>query len=155
MKTLNIQQHRFNAWVVIRRAEDVQGAWVAHCLDFDIVSQGSDLQDALRMIVEALSLCFEDDLRADRLPPMRPAPDALWQELLGIQREGVPVGDEELKDDSKIGLVALQLQLDVLRVSVQKAARAQSRKRRGAPENPWLPGVAYARPRDAVSLGAA
>ena len=67
-------------------AQDVPGAWLALCLDFDVVSQGSSLEDAMSMIREAVELTAADDLAQGRDPALRRAPkedwDAFWREAI-------------------------------------------------------------------------
>jgi predicted RNase H-like HicB family nuclease len=48
--------------VLIREAEDLPGCWVAHCLDWDVVTQGDSPLAAAEAIVEALALVAEADL---------------------------------------------------------------------------------------------
>jgi len=57
------------------RAEDVPGCWVAHCLDFDIMSIGDSPQHALEMVREAVGLALADDLNHGRDPHERRADD--------------------------------------------------------------------------------
>ena len=75
-------------------AEDVPGIWVAHCLDFDVVSQGTSLSDAMGMIREAVELTVIDDLGRGLDPHLRRAPkeewDAFWGAVAGAVAQ--PVG---------------------------------------------------------------
>ena len=53
--------------------------WIAHCLELDLVSQGKSPTDAVRMLMEALTLAAEDNLAAGRPPwEFRPAPADVW-----------------------------------------------------------------------------
>lgn len=53
--------------------------WAAHCLDFDIVSQGDGPLDAFLDVYEALTVWLEDDLvRGFDPTERRPAPSEYW-----------------------------------------------------------------------------
>lgn len=65
--------------VVIARAEDLPGQWVAHCLDFDIISHGATVEEAARMVIEATKMTIEDDARAGLDPTTRRAPEDHWR----------------------------------------------------------------------------
>jgi len=86
----------FPCWALIRPAEDLPGQWVAHCLEFDVVSQGDSPKHALEMIVEATAMVIEDDLNSDRNPHSRRAPSEFWDELRRIQERGQKVDDLEV-----------------------------------------------------------
>jgi len=47
--------------VKISPAEDVPGQWLAHCLDFGVMTQGDSPQHALEMVIEAVTMVIEDD----------------------------------------------------------------------------------------------
>lgn len=66
-------QRLFSGWVYISRAPDIEGAWIAHCVDFDIMSQGDSPLHALEMVREALELAFADDLNQGLDPAERGA----------------------------------------------------------------------------------
>lgn len=74
----------FTGWVYITRAEDVAGCWVAHCLEYDIVSMGDSPQDALANVREAVGIALADDLNNDLDPSSRRAPDEEWAPLLSL-----------------------------------------------------------------------
>ena len=81
----------YNFWVVVRPAEDLPGQWVAHCLDLDVVSQGTSLQHAVEMVGEAIGLTAVEDLIASRDPLIRRAPEEFWADLYTLLREGKKV----------------------------------------------------------------
>jgi predicted RNase H-like HicB family nuclease len=85
-----IVTHRrtFSCWAIIRPAEDIPGEWVAHCLDFDVVSQGRSPEHALDMIQEATAMTICDDLNGDRDPMVRRAPGEDWALLYEVVRKG-------------------------------------------------------------------
>ena len=65
-------------WLKVSRARDVPGEWVAHCLDFDVVTQGNSRAHALRMVREAVEIVVREDLAAGRNPHARRAPPEFW-----------------------------------------------------------------------------
>ncbi|MGH8750037.1 MAG: type II toxin-antitoxin system HicB family antitoxin, partial [Burkholderiales bacterium] len=75
----------YTAWVILSPAQDVPGTWVAHALDFDVVTQGSSAEDALRMGFEAVAIVLSDDLRDGRDPYRRRAPSECWAQLHELQ----------------------------------------------------------------------
>lgn len=97
----------YNLWFVFRRAEDVPGEWVGHCLDLDVISQGTTLQHALRMLGEACFMVVRDDVSAGRDPLDRRAPQPSWDSMFNIANHGRPVDFNSL-DETKVSFVACQ-----------------------------------------------
>lgn len=58
----------YKTWVLLRPAEDLAGAWVAHSLEFDVVSQGNSAEHAMEMVAEAVNMVVQDDLNDGRDP---------------------------------------------------------------------------------------
>jgi len=89
--------YSFGFWVVLKKAEDVPGQWVAHCLDIDVVSQGNSLPHAIEMINEAMIMTLVDDLQHGRNPLERSAPKKFWDELWEVVKNGqrLTVGDAQ------------------------------------------------------------
>lgn len=52
----------FNLWALIEPSEEVEGEWLAHCLNLDVMSQGSSPEEAIDMIIEASEMVIEDRL---------------------------------------------------------------------------------------------
>jgi predicted RNase H-like HicB family nuclease len=79
-------QRSFQArvWIIIERAEDIPGEWVAHCLDFDVVAQGRDPHQAFDMASESIGMIVFDDLERGANPRERRAPEQYWQRLSHI-----------------------------------------------------------------------
>jgi hypothetical protein len=88
----------FNVWVIARPSPDVPGQWVAHCLDFDVVSMGDSLDHALRMVHEASVMVALDDLNKDREPLERRAPPEFFGELYGLFERGEKMSYEQLRE---------------------------------------------------------
>lgn len=75
--------------VLIYRAPDVEGQWVAHCLNWDLVSQGDSPGHAAQMIAEAAVLAIEEDKAEGFDSAKRPsAPKELWDLFSQTQRRG-------------------------------------------------------------------
>lgn len=89
----------FNFWVLVVPADSVPSEWVAHCLDFDIVSQGTSAEEAFDQILDAVSVCLSDDLArgADPLVVRPRAPVECWEQLHAIVAGGEKVSSNELR----------------------------------------------------------
>lgn len=86
------EERVYDAWVVVRRAEEVPGEWVAHCLDFDLVTQGVSLTEATDAAIEAIGMVLVDDIDADLDPYARRAPQRFWTDLYETISESRPMG---------------------------------------------------------------
>lgn len=116
----------YNFWIVVRPSEQLEGQWVAHCLELDIVSQGNSIAHAFKMISEAVCMVIADDLE-DNLDPRsrRPAPKEYWDELWSALSRGEPTDFASLNeaDNASISFVAAQM---VIRAASQ--VKEQSRE---------------------------
>jgi len=79
-------------WVLLTPAEPGLNAWpeptIAHCLDVDVVAQGPTRADALALLVEAITLCIEDDRAAGRdVRDRRTTPSEDWRQLANVVLE--------------------------------------------------------------------
>jgi predicted RNase H-like HicB family nuclease len=125
--------HRsYNFWFLIQRAPDVPGEWTAHCLELDVVSQGSSLQQALDMVTEACLMVIGDDLAAARDPLSRRAPDRFWEEMYRLVRQSRRVDDPSRLDEGEVNFLVAQTTCVVTAMPVGqlKPAPPVSRKRR-------------------------
>jgi predicted RNase H-like HicB family nuclease len=86
-----VERRLFEAWLVVRRADDLPGEWVAHCLDFDIFAQGNSLTHAVEAAHEAIGLVLADDLGAKRDPNDRRAPQSFWDDLYDTIAQSQPI----------------------------------------------------------------
>ena len=78
--------------VLIHREPGLEGQWVAHCLNWDLVSQGESPANAVKMIVEAIVLAIVEDAREGLDPNDRPpAPDDLWKLFANTQQHGTRI----------------------------------------------------------------
>lgn len=104
-----------NAWFLFERSQQLSNTWVAHCLDLDVVTYGSNLDDALRMGIEAAQMALSDDLAAGLDSRRRRAPEEDWQrlyELMANATKRIPVqmlGERQ----SEVRIVAANLELSV------------------------------------------
>lgn len=106
----------FNLWVVVKPAEDLPDQWVAHCLDLDVVTQGTSYKHAMNMVFEAASMVVVDELVAGRDPLARRAPPEDWADLYRILNEGHHVSFAQLErgvDREYVKAVASQVVLSV------------------------------------------
>jgi predicted RNase H-like HicB family nuclease len=86
----------YTAWVIISPAEDVKGAWIAHALEFDVITQGDSAAHAFRMIAEAVALFLDDTLRRGGNPTARRAPPECWEPLLELFTHGEQVAQKAI-----------------------------------------------------------
>ena len=103
----------YNFWFVFQRAEDVPGEWVGHCLELDVVSQGTSLKHAMAMLSEACFMTVCDDLLSARDPLDRRAPDEYWKALYDIVNHGTVVSFSAL-DETKVHSTACQVQITMI-----------------------------------------
>jgi predicted RNase H-like HicB family nuclease len=74
---------------LVSPARDVAGQWVAHCLNWDVVSQGDSPSHAISMLVEAVEMVIEADDEDDFDSELRPAaPEECWTVFSRIQHHG-------------------------------------------------------------------
>jgi len=84
----------YPVWVVLRPAEDVPGQWVAHCLEFDVVTQGNSPSHALNMAREATEIVVENQ----RDPFLRRAPDQFFVEFVKLLRNARKIELSQLEN---------------------------------------------------------
>jgi predicted RNase H-like HicB family nuclease len=113
-------RRRFSCWAIIQPAEDIPGQWVAHCLDFDVVTFGSSVEQALKLLHDATAMTISDDLNRGADPADRQAPQELWTPLYRIIREGERFDTVAEVSDSIVGeaarpIIAVQLAIEVHR----------------------------------------
>lgn len=78
--------------VLVTPSKDVQGQWVAHCLNIDVVTQGDSIQHAFAMAREAVMQVVEDDLAHGFDPLERPdADESCWRVMQQTVRQGRPL----------------------------------------------------------------
>jgi hypothetical protein len=103
----------YAAWVVLSPAADVPGAWMAHALEFDVVTQGDNAEDAYRMAADAVEIVLVDDLRRGADPFARRAPAECWWPLVEVWEHGERLGRPEFMDRLRhpqgVGAFAVQM----------------------------------------------
>lgn len=83
--------------VLIRPAPELEGQWVAHCLNWDLVSQGSSPSHAASMIAEAILLAIREDAEAGLDPAQRrPAPHEYWELFSKTQYNGTRIASADV-----------------------------------------------------------
>ena len=118
----------FSGWVYISRAESVPGEWIAHCLDFDIVTQGSSPQQALAMAREAVEMCIADDLNSGLNPFERRADPEDWAPLYRLfeHHAAIPV---DTMDRTTFNEFAVQMTFELVRLpAANKVTPAEPRQ---------------------------
>lgn len=103
-------KHDYNFWVLVQPSADVPGEWIAHCLEVDVVTQGTSINDAFKMAAEATTMVVCEDLAAGRNPLDRRAPDEFWAELWPVVNDGSRKSLREVAANSgSVRCVAAQL----------------------------------------------
>ena len=116
MQMMSISLH-----IVVRRAPDVPGQWLAHCLELDVVSQGNSLQHAITMIREAVEIVVIDDLSKGFDPLRRRASQEDWDDLWARMNKAGPIDLAETVRSEPEFLV-LESVLTLAKVSPQELA---------------------------------
>ena len=83
---------------ILIEPSEIEGQWVSHCLEFDVISQGDSPSHALEMLQNALEICIREDLESGVRPDGRgPAPREAWDEFQSAftPDEVVPYVDEK------------------------------------------------------------
>ena len=97
--------------VLIQPAPELQGQWIAHCLNWDLITQGDSPAHVTEMIVEAIVLAIEEDTSEGLNPDDRPsAPDDCWDLFRKTQHEGfriVSADVDSLKSSSDVVIAAV------------------------------------------------
>lgn len=107
-----LERRKYPCWVHISPSSTIDGLWVAHCLELDVVSQGSSPTDALEMVGEASAMLLIDDLNEELDPLDRRAPEECWDHLFAIFKEGDKVDATGLAEvDAPRFEYAIQIQL--------------------------------------------
>lgn len=95
--------------IVVAPAEDIAGMWVGHCLNFDVISQGSNPNEAFEAVIEAVAMAVTDDLDAGLDPHGRPsAPPEDWELFVEAMKHGQKVRMSEVEADSRNVVLATQ-----------------------------------------------
>ena len=72
--------------VVVYEAEDLRGQWIAHVLDFDVMSQGNAPDHAIGMASAAAEICVDTIRRREGAYQVAPLEE--WGRFLRICRTG-------------------------------------------------------------------
>jgi predicted RNase H-like HicB family nuclease len=116
----------YTAWVLVTPAEDLPGTWVAHALEFDVVTQGASADAALRMVFEAVAMVLTDDQQDGLDPYRRRAPSECWQQLREIMEHGERIEGSELNAkvrESAFDALAVMMWLQKLSVAPAEGTR--------------------------------
>jgi predicted RNase H-like HicB family nuclease len=142
------QKPFYTAWVVLSPAGDVAGAWIAHALEFDVVTQGDSAEHAYRMAAEAVEMVLADDLSRGADPFARRASAEFWQPLLELWEHGERMGQSEFLDrlhnSGDFGVFAVQMIFRPERGEVPSGKRTPSKPPYDAPLAFTTPSSAHA-----------
>lgn len=98
----------YNLSMHFHHPDDLPSVWVVHVLDFDVITQGDDLQHALKMAVEASALVVQWDVVAGKDPADRRAPAADWDAFFDVVTQGQASAGLESLVESKVHTLAVQ-----------------------------------------------
>lgn len=98
----------YNLSMLFERPADLPSIWCVHVLDFDVISQGDNLQHALAMGLEAAMLVVQWDAEAGKDALDRRAPAELWDEFRNIVLHGQPMDGFAQVDELHLKAVAVQ-----------------------------------------------
>lgn len=123
----------FRLWALIERSPDIEGEWVAHCLDVDVVSQGTSVMHALDMLGEAVMMTIVEDLDGGSDPLLRRAPNEYFERLHKVVMSGDRVPREvalAADQGNFIYAVSFGVVVDKVKAST-KASKAKKRHASG------------------------
>lgn len=98
-----VEERFYKSWVVVEPTE-LEGEWLAHVVDFDIVTQGEGWEGALRNAYDAMAsaLCADLDVGLD--PEKRPpAPPEIRHLLDQVLKNGEPTDRDVIEEKVKGG----------------------------------------------------
>lgn len=75
----------YTFWIKVAPTE-IEGQWVAHCPDFDVMSQGNGPAHAVQMLHEALAMSIVDDVVNNIDPHSHRVPVAEWDAFMTMVR---------------------------------------------------------------------
>jgi hypothetical protein len=105
----------YHPWARVYPAPDLPGEWIAHCLDFDVVTQGRDPLHAMHMLLEAVCLVVSSDVRRGADPLDRRADDEDWEPLWRTVNGGQSIDIREVSlAEAERFVFATQFKLDVM-----------------------------------------
>lgn len=126
-----LEKRVYSCWIVVEPAEDMPGTWVSHCLNFDVVSYGDSVVDAVVSVCEAVEDVVIDDL-SNGLDPLQrgsTTPSGCWERLKKIVEAGKPVKMSEVASGSKLYLahqVNFVAEIETVKIPASRdAARAE------------------------------
>lgn len=94
-----------NLWVLVWKdpeiSEEDGHCWIAHALNYDVVSQGRTVSHAVAQAREAAEIFMLDRLNAGRDPLEYKAPQEDWDRLAHIHQQGRRVAIGELSDEER------------------------------------------------------
>ncbi len=97
--------------VLIHAAEDVPGQWIAHCLNWDLISQGDSPSHAAKSMAEVIALAIDEDASEGlRAEDRGPAPATYWDVFRRTHQDGarVAAGDvDRLAQKSRLVVAAV------------------------------------------------
>jgi hypothetical protein len=104
----------FNLTAMVEPAHDLPEQWVAHVLEFDVVTQGDSPFDAYRMAFEAAMMVAIDDASEGVDPLLRRAPEKYWEgfyRCMNSNPKSVELAKVDASDRQKMYIIFFELPL--------------------------------------------
>lgn len=134
----------YNLSMLFERPDDLPAVWCVHVLDFDVITQGDNLEHALSMALEASAMVVQWDTQAGKDPLDRRADDADWDRFRQLQLHGHPVANFAAIDEKNLQSLGLQ----GMAMFVWPPVQATSTRRHGRParSEPQTPPATFREP---------
>ncbi|MFZ4580441.1 MAG: type II toxin-antitoxin system HicB family antitoxin [Myxococcota bacterium] len=124
-----------NVSILFKPSKKLRGVWVAHVLDFELVTQGDSLKHAFQMALEAIGLVILADREAGKDRARRKAPARYWDAFRRVTEEGRPI--EELGQDGDADAFAVVAQVWVMdRPAAQESPRPPAKAKTAPASRP-------------------
>ncbi len=105
---MNMTTKFYNLSMLFTHPPDIPAIWVVQILDFDLVTQGDSLAQAMQMALEATALIVQWDVAAGKDPADRRAPAEEWDAFLEVVTHGQALTGLQSVDEKHLRALAVQ-----------------------------------------------
>lgn len=95
---MTVRRAIHSLWFIARQSDDVPGDWEAHCLEFDLLSQGRTPHEALELCLDAAAIHVRESLRDGSDPYATRAPNEFWNLRNSIVEVGEKLSPQQFHD---------------------------------------------------------
>ncbi len=130
-----LSTREYHLWAVARPSPDVEGQWVGHCLQLDVVTVGDSLEHCFQMLQEASGMVVCDDLNLGRNPLDRADhADPVWKEWARVMDQGTIKSISKTKNQaSYLWALRWSVKAALTEMPMPHAMSERDRKARKAP----------------------